>query len=98
MCGYAAGGGVRGRRRGRWIGPMFDVQDALHLLVAGAERIIESIDGGKAWKPITRLPQKFDVPKPGGWFTNVAWDPSHDVIYASRMGFPTHKLERKKPR
>jgi len=78
------------------IGPMFDPKDERHLLIAGADGIFETADGGKAWTMVTRLPPKFDVPKPGGWFTNVAWDPAGGVIYASRMGFPTYKLERKK--
>ena len=77
------------------IGPMFDPRDDMHLLVAGAEGVFEAVDGGKDWELVTRLPPKFDVPKPGGWFTNVAWDPAGGIIYASRMGFPTYRLERK---
>ena len=77
------------------IGPMFDLNDGKHMAVAGAKGIFETADGAKTWARVTLLPDKFDVPKPGGWFTNVAWDPAHDVFYASRMGFPTYKLERK---
>jgi hypothetical protein len=78
------------------IGPMFDPRDESHLLVAGAEGVFETGDGGKTWSLVARLPLKFDVPKPGGWFTNVAWDPARGLIYASRMGFPTYRLEHKK--
>jgi hypothetical protein len=78
------------------IGPMFDPRDEKHLLVAGADGVFETVDAGTAWTLVTPLPPKFDVPKPGGWFTNVAWDPAAGVIYASRMGFPTYKLTRKK--
>jgi len=80
------------------IGPMFDPRDELHLLVAGADGVFETTNGGKAWTKVAPLPPKFDVPQPGGWFTNVAWDPAHHIIYASRMGFPTYKLEREKSR
>lgn len=75
------------------IGPMFDAADERHLATAGAEGIFESADGGKSWSKITTLPPKFDVPKPGGWFTNVAWDPKRNLFYISRMGQPTLKLE-----
>ena len=74
------------------IGPMFDPKDETHLAVAGAKGIYESADGGKTWRLVTALPEKFDVPRPG-WFTNVAWDPSHGVFYASRMGKPAFRWE-----
>jgi photosystem II stability/assembly factor-like uncharacterized protein len=79
------------------IGPMFDPKDEKHLAIAGSKGIYESTDGGKEWKPIAALPPKFDVPKPGGWFSNVAWDPANNTYYTSRMGFPTYKLEKAKP-
>ena len=79
------------------IGPMFDLRRDGHLVIAGAEGVFETTDGAKTWKKVSALPPKFDVPKPGGWFTNVAWDPASDTFYASRMGFPTYKLERKRP-
>ena len=77
------------------IGPLFDPADERHLAVAGADGIFETRDEGRTWTKVSALPDKFDVPKPGGWFTNVAWDPAADVFYASRMGFPTYRLERK---
>ena len=80
------------------IGPMFDPKDESHLVIAGAEGIFETRDSGKTWAKVAPLPEKFDVPKPGGWFTNVAWDPGTDVFYASRMGFPAYRLERKQTR
>jgi photosystem II stability/assembly factor-like uncharacterized protein len=78
------------------IGPMFDPKDERHMAVAGAAGIFETADGGKNWMLVTPLPPKFDVPKPGGWFTNVAWDPANEIFYTSRMGFPAYKMERKK--
>ncbi|HEX8911853.1 MAG TPA: hypothetical protein VF796_05805, partial [Humisphaera sp.] len=52
------------------IGPMFDPKDDNHLAVAGAKGIFESADGGKTWRAVAPLPEKFDVPRPGV-FTNV---------------------------
>ena len=31
-----------------------------------------------------------------GWFGNYAWDPSHRVLYASRMGTPAYALTLEK--
>lgn len=78
------------------IGPMFDPADERHLAIAGDKGIFETADAGKTWTPIAPLPPKFDVPKPGGWFTNVGWDPKHHTFYVSRMGQPTYKLRREK--
>jgi photosystem II stability/assembly factor-like uncharacterized protein len=77
------------------IGPMFDPADPRHLAIAGADGIFESADAGKSWSKVASLPPKFDVPKPGGWFTNVAWDPKRGLYYVSHMGQPTYKLETK---
>lgn len=76
------------------IGPMFDPKEDKHLAVAGAKGIFETPDGGNTWAFVAALPAKFDVPRPG-WFTNVAWDPARNSFYASRMGFPTYRLERR---
>ena len=76
------------------IGPIFDAADPKHLAIAGDKGIFESSDGGKTWTAIATLPPKFDVPAPGGWFVNVAWDAKRNIFYTSRMGQPTFKLER----
>ncbi|HZL34548.1 MAG TPA: hypothetical protein VFC78_04505 [Tepidisphaeraceae bacterium] len=66
-----------------------------HLMVAGKKGFFQTTDGGQSWILIAPIPAGFDVPMPG-WFTNPAWDPIHDVLYASKMGMPTYKLERQK--
>jgi len=78
------------------IGPMFDPKNDQHMTVVGAKGIFETKDGGKSWELIATLPPHSDIPKPGGWFTNVAWDPANDIFYVSRMGFPAWKWERKR--
>lgn len=74
------------------IGPMFDPKDEKRLAIAGSKGIYASTDGGKTWQPVAPLPEKFDVPR-AGWFTNVGWDPVHNIFYASKMGKPTCRWE-----
>jgi photosystem II stability/assembly factor-like uncharacterized protein len=75
------------------IGPMFDPKDEKHFAAAGAKGIFESADGGETWKRVMAvLPEKFDFPKPG-WYTNIDWDPSRGIFYASKMGRGTYRLE-----
>jgi photosystem II stability/assembly factor-like uncharacterized protein len=78
------------------IGPMIDPKDEKHMAVAGAKGIFTTSDGGKAWTLVATLPEKYDVPRPG-WFTNVAWDPSNNIFYCSKMGKPAVRWE-KEPR
>lgn len=76
------------------IGPMFDPTNDQRLAIAGADGIFQTADAGKTWTLVTKLPPKFDVPKPGGWFTNVAWDPANEIFYVSKMGLPTFRLTK----
>lgn len=76
------------------LGPWFASEK--HIMTAGKNGFYETMDAGQSWRRIATLPAGFDVPMPG-WFTNAAWDPVHDILYASRMGKPTYKLERDKP-
>ncbi len=78
------------------IGPYFDPSDELRIVVAGAKGIFQTDDGGKDWKLVARLPAGFEKLPKAGWFTNVAWDPVHDLFYVSQMGNPTYRLERAK--
>lgn len=71
-------------------GPYF--KDGEHIVVAGKHGLFKTIDGGKTWTPVAAIPPHFDVPQPG-WFSNLRWDPIHDLFYASKMGLPTFKLQ-----
>lgn len=75
------------------IGPYFDPKNDKRMVAAGAKGILGTDDGGQSWKLVSRLPIDFEKLPKAGWFTNVAWDPVHDVYYASRMGKPTYRLE-----
>lgn len=76
------------------IGPYFDPRNDRRIVVAGAKGIFQTDDGGQAWKLISRLPAGFEKLPKAGWYTNVAWDPVHDVFYASLMGKRTYRLEQ----
>jgi photosystem II stability/assembly factor-like uncharacterized protein len=75
------------------IGPYFDPKNDKRIVVAGAKGIFQTDDGGDTWKFVGRLPKGFEKLPKAGWFTNVAWDPVHDVFYVSHMGKPTYRLE-----
>ncbi len=75
------------------LGPWF--KDDRHIVVAGKKGFFETLDGGETWKLAAPLPDGFDVPMPG-WFSNCAWDPVHDIFYASRMGKPAYRWARGK--
>ena len=75
------------------IGPYFDPKNDKRIVVGGAKGIFRTDDGGESWKLAGRLPMGFEKLPKAGWFTNVAWDPVHDVFYASHMGKPTYRLE-----
>jgi hypothetical protein len=75
------------------IGPLLDPKNPKHLAVAGVKGILRSTDGGETWNTVVdKLPPGADIPKPG-WYSNVAWDPVHDIFYVSKMGKPTYRLE-----
>ena len=72
------------------LGPWF--KDENHMTAAGIKGIIATQDGGKTWTAVAPLPEKFTMPK-AGWFANIAWDPIHNIFYASQMGKPTYRLQ-----
>jgi photosystem II stability/assembly factor-like uncharacterized protein len=87
---------VQGKAVEASIGPYIDPANDRQIVVAGAKGIFRTSDGGETWKFVAQLPVGFEKLPKAGWFTNVAWDPVHDVFYASRMGKPTYRLERAK--
>jgi photosystem II stability/assembly factor-like uncharacterized protein len=73
------------------IGPFFDPRNEKNIAVAGVKGIFRTSDGGETWTKIADLPPGADIPKPG-WYSNVAWDPTSDIYYVSKMGKPTYRL------
>ncbi|HLX63014.1 MAG TPA: hypothetical protein VKX17_17215 [Planctomycetota bacterium] len=83
---------VQGSPTDATLGPWF--KDENNIAAAGKSGAVISTDGGKTWTNVAPLPEKFALPK-AGWYANVAWDPVHDIFYASQMGKPTYRLEKK---
>jgi photosystem II stability/assembly factor-like uncharacterized protein len=75
-------------------GPLFG-KDAQHLVVADFQGFLQSADGGKTWRRIAPLPPFVGglVPKLPGQFLSIAWDPNANLLYASRMGSATYRLQ-----
>jgi photosystem II stability/assembly factor-like uncharacterized protein len=87
---------VQGKPIAATIGPMIDPRNGKRFAVAGVKGIARSNDGGETWNTVvTALPKGFTMPR-AGWYSNVAWDPVHDVFYASMMGKATYRLEAAK--
>lgn len=74
------------------IGPYFDPRNEKRIVVAGDKGVFRTDDAGESWQLLSKLPPGFEKLPKAGWFTNVAWDPIHDVFYASHMGKPTYRL------
>ena len=88
---------VQGKPVAATIGPMIDPRNEKRIAVAGLQGIARSNDGGETWNEVAAaLPKAFTMPK-AGWYSNVAWDPVHDVFYASMMGKATYRLQGAKP-
>ena len=81
---------IQGTATEATLGPWF--KDENHLAAAGMKGIVETQDGGKSWSPVAPLPEKFSMPK-AGWFSNVGWDPVHNIFYASQMGKPAYRWD-----
>lgn len=73
------------------MGPYFGKSDQ-HFIMAGKDGLIETKDGAKTWEKVAPLPTGFTVGLVG---PNYAWDVERGIFYASTMGKPTFKWERK---
>jgi photosystem II stability/assembly factor-like uncharacterized protein len=80
-----------------WQGPFFG-RDARAMVVVGKNGVFRTRDAGQSWTRIADLKEKEAgfVFTPN-WFGCYAWDPVHDVLYASSMGNPVYRLELKSP-
>jgi photosystem II stability/assembly factor-like uncharacterized protein len=75
-------------------GPLFG-KDNQHIVVADFQGFLESADGGTTWRRLAPLPAFTGglVPKLPGQFLSIAWDPNANLLYASRMGSATYRLQ-----
>ena len=72
-------------------GPYFG-KDAGHFVMVGKEGFIETKDAGKTWEKIAPLPTGYTVGLVG---PNFAWDSQRGIFYASSMGKPAYRWNRK---
>jgi hypothetical protein len=84
---------VAGPLKGATHGPYFG-KEAKHLVVGSKDGLLESKDGGATWEKAAPLPAGFEIRDSGQSYANFAWDPQHDVFYASTMGKPTYRWRR----
>lgn len=79
--------------RAAW-GPYFG-KDEQHIVAVGKSGIQETTDGGRNWQIVAPLPDELkEMRVHPGWYLNFAFDPVHNIFYASQMGKPTYRYER----
>ncbi|HEV2454533.1 MAG TPA: hypothetical protein VGY98_09735 [Verrucomicrobiae bacterium] len=75
-------------------GPLFG-KNTRQIVVADLDGILQSRNGGKTWRRIAPLPP-FEgglTPHLPGEFVCLAWDPKANILYGSRMGSATYRLQ-----
>lgn len=76
-----------------WQGPFFG-RDEKEMLVVGKEGVFATKNAGKVWKQVTGLkPKETGFLFTPNWFGCYAWDPVHNILYASAMGNPVYRIE-----
>lgn len=75
-------------------GPFFG-KDAQDIMAADDQGFWQTTNGGRTWQRIAALPTFKGglTPKLPGQFLSVAWDPGANILYASRMGSATYRLQ-----
>ncbi|MBS0263449.1 MAG: hypothetical protein JSS02_16025 [Planctomycetes bacterium] len=77
-----------------WQGPFFGA-DENTLVAVGPQGIYKTTDAGNSWTRLCGLrpnPNRAFSFSPN-WFGTYAWDPIHNVIYATCMSHPAYRLE-----
>jgi hypothetical protein len=75
-----------------WQGPFFGA-DENAMVVVGEDGVFRSSDAGATWKRVAGLkPNEDGFQFTPDWFGCYAWDPVHQVLYASSMGNPVYRL------
>lgn len=75
--------------QGACIGPWFGADES-HMIVAATDGLYESVDSGKTWAFAVPLAPDIKVLK-HGVYGNYAWDPLHNIFYASNMDKPAYR-------
>jgi len=84
---------TQGTKADIWQGPFFG-RDDKEMVIVGKAGIFKTRDAGGTWTRVAELKEKekgflFIV----NWFGCYAWDPIHDIVYASSMGNPVYQIK-----
>jgi hypothetical protein len=79
--------------KGASLGPMFG-KDANDMVVGAPDGLHQSTDGGKTWDLAVPPAPEIKI-QPGGRWANYAWDPVHNIFYASQMSKPAYQFVTK---
>jgi hypothetical protein len=75
-----------------WLGPFFGATEK-DMIVVGSEGAFLTKDAGATWKKVAPLrPNIKGFAFTPNWFGCYAWDPVHNVLYASSMGNPVFRI------
>jgi hypothetical protein len=76
-----------------WLGPFFG-RDEKEILVVGKDGIYLTRNAGQSWQRAAALkPKEGNYVFTPNWFGCYAWDPVHQLLYASAMGNPVFRLQ-----
>jgi photosystem II stability/assembly factor-like uncharacterized protein len=89
--------GATWRRQGSpvniWLGPFFGANET-SMAVVGTDGVYVTQHAGNTWTRVTALkPKSSGFSFSPNWFGCYAWDPIHQIVYASAMGNPAYKLK-----
>lgn len=79
--------------KGATLGPMFGT-DERAMVVGSPDGLYQSKDGGKTWALAVPLAPEIKIQRGGQW-ANYAWDPIHNIFYASQMTKPAYQFVAK---
>lgn len=78
-----------------WQGPFFG-QDEKEMAVIGKDGVFLTQDAGETWTHAAGLkPNEGNYVFSPNWFGCYAWDPVNHILYASSMGNPVYRMERR---
>ena len=76
-----------------WLGPFFGTNHRI-MAVIGSDGVHLTRNAGKTWSRVAgSRPTSSGFQFSPNWFGCYAWDPVHQVIYASAMGNPVYRLK-----
>ena len=76
-----------------WQGPLFG-HDEKDMVVIGNDGVLITKTAGETWMHVAGLkPKEGNFGFSANWFGCYAWDPVHNIVYASAMGNPVYKLD-----